>query len=353
MKTNHSKYIIIGAGLSGLTTAYSLKENGITDFIILEGRSQIGGRILTDKNVDLGATWLQQPHQYITSLLRTLHIGSFQQYQKGQSVLVYNRSAPAHYFESATDDTSAKRIKGGSMALIQRLAKDFGDKIRLHTKVNAITELNSSLVITTDKGMFSASKVIVTLPPKLSSVLRYNPELPNHLVSVMRHTHTWMSNAIKVGITFDRPFWREKKYSGTVIGSVSPVTELYDHCDFEGNAFSLMGFVNEGLRHLNPEDRKEQILSYLEKYLGESIRDYLDYFEKDWSQDEFTTSKDFNSVVSHPKYGHPVFDEVYMNGRLLFSGTETSKQHGGYLEGAVITGLTAAKKILIRHKDEI
>ena len=346
MIAKHSKYIIIGAGLSGLTTAYILKENGITDVTILEGRPQIGGRIVTHKNVDLGATWFQEPHQYLTSLLRELNIGSFQQYQKGQSVLVYNTTAPAHYFESATDESSAKRITGGSMALIDTLSEGLISQIELNTKVETITESNIGIEIKTNKGLYSADKVIVTLPPKLATTLNFNPELPKYLISVMEQTHTWMSNAIKVGMTFSTPFWREKNYSGTVIGQIGPVMELYDHCNFDNNSFSLMGFVNEDLRAIKPDDRKERILSYLEKYLGESVRDYTDYFEKDWSKDEFTAAQTLKSVNSSPQYGNAVFDDFYMNGKLLFSGTETAKQHGGYLEGAVISGLTAAKEIL-------
>ncbi len=346
MKAKHSKYIIIGAGLSGLTTAYILKKNGITDVSILEGRPQIGGRIVTHKNVDLGATWFQQPHQYLTRLLKQLNIGSFQQYQKGQSVLVYNATAPAHYFESATDESSAKRIAGGSIALIDTLSEDLGNQIELNTKVETITEVNNGLEIATNRGVFSADKVIVTIPPKLATTLNFNPKLPEQLLSAMEETHTWMSNAIKVGMIFSTPFWREKNYSGTVIGQNGPVIELYDHCNFDDNSFSLMGFVNEGLRNAKPEDRRERILSYLEKYLGESVRNYTDYFEKDWSKDQFTTCENLKSGHMSTQYGNALFANFYMNGKVLFSGTETAKQHGGYLEGAVISGLTAAKQIL-------
>ena len=346
MKVKHSKYIIIGAGLSGLTTAYILKENGVTDVTILEGRAQIGGRIVTYKNVDLGATWFQQPHQYLTSLLKELNVGSFQQYQKGQSVLVYHTSAPAHYFESATNESSAKRIAGGSISLIDKLSEDLGNQIELNTKVETITEVNSGLEVATNRGLFSADKVIVTIPPKLATTLNFNPKLPEHLLSAMKQTHTWMSNSIKVGMTFGTPFWREKNYSGTVIGQIGPVIELYDHCNIEDNSFSLMGFVNEDLRNAKPDDRKERILSYIEKYLGEPVRNYTGYFEKDWSKDEFTASQNLKPVISSPQYGNAVFDDFYMNGKLLFSGTETAKQYGGYLEGAVVSGLTAAQGIL-------
>jgi hypothetical protein len=51
-----SKTIIIGAGVAGLTIASKLQNN---DYIILEARERIGGRVFTnDKNIDAGAAWV-------------------------------------------------------------------------------------------------------------------------------------------------------------------------------------------------------------------------------------------------------------------------------------------------------
>jgi hypothetical protein len=48
--------IIIGAGVSGLTIASNLSQQ---DFLILEARNRIGGRVYTnDKNMDMGAAWI-------------------------------------------------------------------------------------------------------------------------------------------------------------------------------------------------------------------------------------------------------------------------------------------------------
>ena len=50
------KTIIIGAGISGLTIASKLDNE---DYIILEARERIGGRVFTnDKNIDDGAAWV-------------------------------------------------------------------------------------------------------------------------------------------------------------------------------------------------------------------------------------------------------------------------------------------------------
>lgn len=346
MKTIHSKYIIVGAGLSGLTTAYSLIENGEEDFVILEARDRIGGRIHTKDGIDLGATWFQDHHTNLSKLLDDLSINKFEQYSKGKSVLVYNTMAPAHYFESQHNGPSAYRIADGSIAIINKLASVLVDKIHLNSIVTNIVEGQDALTLATENKTYSAEKVIITIPPKLASGIDFSPELPENLLQTMKFTHTWMSNAIKVGMLFNNPFWKEKDFSGTVIGQVGPVIELYDHCNYQENIYALMGFVNEGLRDTKAEIRKERILSYLEKYLGEEVKNYAAYFEKDWSKDRHTSCENLKSVYMSPQYGHELFNQWHYNNKLLFSGTETSPVYGGYLDGAVHSGLNAAKKLL-------
>jgi len=344
----HSKYIIIGAGLSGLTTAHQLTKGGEGDFILLEGRNEIGGRIKTLNGMDLGATWLQGHHQYLAQLMKDLKIEKLEQYNNGKSILVYNSIAPAHYFESDTSQPSAYRIADGSIALIDLLARTFHKKIVVNTKVTAVSDISDKLTVRTTTKTYTCDKLIVTIPPKLASSISFEPKLPDELIQAMVSTHTWMSNAIKIGITFKTPFWRNKGLSGTIISQISPIIELYDHCDFEQAAFGLMGFVNEVLRDKTPENRKEEILSYLEKHLDSEIRDYMHYHEKDWAADPLTSNANLKSDYMSPHYGNPLFQHFYLGQKILFSGTETSQIHGGYMEGAVYSGINAANKLL--HK---
>ncbi|WP_434036015.1 flavin monoamine oxidase family protein [Formosa sp. 4Alg 33] len=341
MSTLHSKYIIIGAGLSGLTSANQLQARGVQDFKILESRAHIGGRIYTKEGIDLGATWFQNHHTYMLTVLEQLKLKSFSQFSAGKSILVYNSMAPAHYFESDQNSPAAQRIANGSEALIQALASGAQDKITLNTRVTKITENEDKIHIQTEKTAYTCDKLIVTIPPKLVKNIVFDPELPESLTQVLGKTHTWMSNAIKVGLTFKRPFWREQGLSGTVISQISEVTELYDHSNASENEFRLMGFVNEGLRDLTVSDRQERILKYLEKYLGPEIRGYIHYEEKDWAADPNTSNDHLNSVYMSPSYGNPVFQKLYMHGKLVFSGTETATISGGYMDGAIHSGLQA------------
>ncbi|MBU2975414.1 flavin monoamine oxidase family protein [Zobellia sp. B3R18] len=346
MKENFSKYIIIGAGLSGLTSAYKLFGKGVSGFRVLESRDRIGGRILTQNGIDFGATWFQTHHEAVIELLNELGIEKYHQYNKGKSVLVYSTMAPEHYFENDPNTPAAYRIKGNSQALIQALAKPVLDKIQTNTNVLSISETEDGVRVETNKGVFYGEKVIVTIPPKIATRISFSPELPVEVGAVMDKTHTWMSNAIKVGLTFKEPFWRNKNFSGMVIGQVGAVTELYDHNDAENSHFALMGFVNEGLRDTSEENRKQRILDYLSKYLGAEVLNYLTYEEKDWSKDRHTSCETIKSIYMSPSYGNPVFTKSYLNGKLWFSGAETSLVHGGYMDGAIISGINAAQKIM-------
>lgn len=346
MKKTFSKYCIIGAGLSGLTTAYMLTKSGIEDFTILESRTRIGGRILSKNHIDFGATWFQNHHTNVLELLDELQLDKFSQYSAGKSVLVYNSMAPEHYFESDPNTPSAHRISGSSIQLIDRLTIKFKEKINTATTVTKIIKKDKGVEIITDNGIHICEKVVITIPPRIATQIKFSPELPKQVRATMEKTHTWMSNAIKVGMTFKTPFWKAKNMSGTVIGQVGAVTELYDHTDAKNEHFALMGFVNEALRDLTTKERKQKILTHLAKYLGSEILDYISYEEKDWSQDKHTSGESIKSIYMSPSYGNPIFSDFHLEGTLLFSGAETSPVHGGYMDGAIYTGIRAAQKLI-------
>ncbi|MEP0481032.1 MAG: FAD-dependent oxidoreductase, partial [Nonlabens sp.] len=143
----HYKYIIIGAGLSGLTTAFQLKRLGENDVLILESRERIGGRILTENGIDLGATWFQSYHTHVQDILQLLKIPAFDQYVDGNSILVYNAMVPAHYFKSDPNAPASQRIVGGSTSIIDALSNSIKDQIKTNTTVHKVIEKDSLLEV--------------------------------------------------------------------------------------------------------------------------------------------------------------------------------------------------------------
>ena len=62
-KNPDADVLILGAGMSGIASAKTLYDNGVTDFIILEARDEIGGRMravdFAGVKVEVGANWIQ------------------------------------------------------------------------------------------------------------------------------------------------------------------------------------------------------------------------------------------------------------------------------------------------------
>src|SRR6478609_47780 len=56
MSSTKVKYLIIGAGPTGLGAAYRLKELGIEDFLVVDAAPQVGGLAASFKD-DKGFTW--------------------------------------------------------------------------------------------------------------------------------------------------------------------------------------------------------------------------------------------------------------------------------------------------------
>ena len=60
-----AEVIIIGAGMAGISALNQLNSNGITDVIVLEATSRMGGRMkkttLGGQTVELGANWIHEP----------------------------------------------------------------------------------------------------------------------------------------------------------------------------------------------------------------------------------------------------------------------------------------------------
>lgn len=344
--------IIVGAGLSGLMTAYQLKHKNI---LILEARDRIGGRIHTihtsnQTPLELGATWFGPQHTYLVNLLKKLDLPIFPQYQNGISTLVFNSMVAPHEFDTSDQENTSFRLNHGTTALIKALVNPIKEHIRLNTHVDIINDKGDYIELHNNKTTYRAKHVILTLPPQLIAAhLQFHPKLPVDLINKMESTPTWMSHAIKVVISFKAPFWRKSGKSGMVISQIGPVTEIYDHSDMTNKQFALMGFVNQQLRLFSKEERKKQILNYLSTHLGEAIYDYITYQEKDWSLDQYTTVSHSDSTIFHPNPNHGLFENIYMNGKLHFSGTETSMHFPGYMEGAIYNGLQKAKIILNTH----
>lgn len=347
----YTMVIIIGAGLSGLLTAYRLKEKGIA-FKILEARSRIGGRINTvsgtnETPVEMGATWFGDQHQQVISLLKELEISYFEQYMKGTVFFQPFSTSPAQSIQIPSQPPSY-RISGGTSELINRLYSKLDKKDILFERfVTAISFNSNSVELRTQEELFKADKVVLAIPPKLwAKKIAFTPNLPADLLDIANHTHTWMEDSIKVALTYKNAFWEQENLSGTLFSNTGPITEFYDHSDHERNKYALCGFINSSFKQLDDEIRKQKVMDQLKDVFGNKALDFLDYEECIWSNEEYTFVNSDQALFPHQNNGHPIFRTSYMNDRLFISSAEAASTFPGYMDGAISSANSTVKSLL-------
>lgn len=343
--------IIIGAGLSGLSTAYRLKKAGIS-FKIIEAQDRLGGRIETiyghdDTPMEMGATWFGKEHINLIRLLSELNIGYFEQHTEGIALFETMSFEPPQQYYVPANSHSAYRIQGGTYSIIEALYRHIGkESIVLNSKIIEIVKEDNKLILTDSlKNNFFCKYVIVALPPKLAiHSIQFSPELPQTLIQVMQKTQTWMSGSIKFSVEYKKAFWKDKGFSGSIYSQSGLASEIYDHSNYEDTKFALKGFLNGSASHYNFEERKQKIIDQLKRYFGNDATEYISYNDKIWN-DTYLQPNNDNFLPPHFNNGHAVFDESYMNNKLFFTGTETAKTFSGYMDGAIKASNSIADKL--------
>lgn len=344
MTPPHSDIVILGAGLTGLTLAYRLRNTGLS-VLLLEARDRTGGRIHTldppeGPTLEMGATWLGRKHSALWRLLEELKIPVFEQRQDRRAIFEAGPHLPLQELELPASAEPSYRIEGGSATLIRALADALTpERIRHDQRVHALKQLPQGVEVVTDKEVFTAGTVVSTLPPDLLlRTVAFAPALDDNLIELAGTTDTWMGKSIKVALTYSSPFWRESGRSATFFSNSGPVTELYDHGDAADSAFALKGFLHPALRRLDGASRRQRVIGQLSRYYGSAVSNYTGYYESVWADDAYTTDPGSADLLPHQRQGHPLFRQPRWAGRLHLAGTETAAAFPGYMEGAVRSG---------------
>ncbi|MEM9337970.1 MAG: NAD(P)/FAD-dependent oxidoreductase [Bacteroidota bacterium] len=351
IKNETTSVLIIGAGLSGLCTAYFLDQMGI-NYQIIEARERIGGRILTVMNskggtLEMGATWFGDKHTHLISLLKTLNVAYEQQYI-GNRVL-YEFESP-HRVVQLIDHPSAMelsyRLSDGTSSLMSAIHDRLNQKqISLGEQVVSLQFLDDRVKIITNNRELQVSTIICTLPPNLFiNQISTTPELPKDVSSLFSQTHTWMGESIKVGLEYERAFWKDEQI-GSIFSQISPVYEMHDHSGSHSKYIGLKGFMHPSFSNLSKAKRKALVIEQMEYYFGELALNPLSYHEMDWKGETHTFYPYSSDIVPHQNNGNKKLRLPYFDAKLFFAGSETSASFPGYMEGAIESALRVSDEL--------
>ena len=124
---------IVGAGLAGLYAAYVLEKKGIKDYVVLEARDVLGGRIastihaegkvdVSGEGFDLGPAWFWPAFQTdMARLVDELGLETFQQFETGDMLLERSSNQLPERTRGYVNSPPSMRIAGGMYSLIDAL----------------------------------------------------------------------------------------------------------------------------------------------------------------------------------------------------------------------------------------
>ncbi|XP_062340788.1 amine oxidase [flavin-containing] B [Osmerus eperlanus] len=378
--------VIVGAGLSGLSAAHSLrKRNPQLKIIILEGKDRVGGRTVTEDlpavngldRWDLGGQWVSSSQTHVMDLIHELGLEVYPQYTAGKKVQhiggprariqTYSTSIPALSPLVLLDltqllwkiDRLCASVSVEDPSRTPNAAELDSMTLQTYLERHAWTQGHEKTSNHNDFMVHScliASAVgVVALPLKQLCVVRsaakinYQPPLPSqreHLTQNMAPGHL-----IKFIITYGTAFWRKKGFSGEIVAQPSeacPLCVTFDATTPRGSP-ALVGFI-AGLQayhwsNREAEERREAVVCSLVRYLGPEASSYIHYREKDWATEEFSGGCPVSVMTPGLlSYHHPSLRRPC--GRIHWAGTETATQWNGYMSGAIQAGQRAALEVL-------
>jgi len=154
---SEDRIVIIGAGVTGLAAAHSLKEKGYDPLVLDKGKS-VGGRLATRSlkkgQADIGAQSFTAKNNHFVTLKNEL--------LEDETVREWYRGLPAPH-EVANIGIYPRYCGTKSMnAVAQRLAG--GLEIKTESEVTAITQTDDGWLVELKNEKISAAAVILTAP---------------------------------------------------------------------------------------------------------------------------------------------------------------------------------------------
>ncbi|MFD2053483.1 flavin monoamine oxidase family protein [Mesorhizobium calcicola] len=422
MKTGPERtdVVIVGAGFTGLSAALELEAAGI-DFLLLEARDRVGGRVESRQNglgerIDSGGQFLCQDMPELMALVEARGKTLVAAYVDGDfvaqpamsaraaernylaSMLIRDRMnaiepddpaiaglTVAAWLDNQNDPDDAKAVFRSMIeglwcqaleklplwhlidndrritnevselqyfvretmhSLADDLARGLGDRLRLSAAVTAIEHGPGRVRLASAAGTIEARTVLIAVPPMMASRLDFAPPLPAALAGALS---VWQSGAvIKVLVRYPKAFWRDRGLSGMVMWRDLPGLFACDVSKDDDHA-ALVVFIGGALalrwRELGDTALRAEVTARLVEGLGPQAAGIIDLSYRDWTDDRWSGGAYSDLIIDATATDA---ERTLLSGAppVHFASSELSPSFPGYVEGAIVAGRIAARKIL-------
>ena len=358
---NTKKIIIIGAGMSGLVSAYELVRAG-HDVTMLEARDRIGGRVLTIRSpfsnnhfAEGGAARIKPSHNLTLGYANHFNLdldpfyatsGDYVNMSNGNRDIISNNT----YLNTSYGSILRKeylKIRGGSDLLPHAFSNSstLNNKIYLGVPVSSIQQQNNSVTVQTSNGnQFTADRVLCTVPLTVLNKIQFTPSLSSEKQTAMNGGYRYAPST-RIYMQFQNRFWENESLSGW--GNTDIPEEIWQPTwDLAGPTGIIMSYLRwtpaETMDALSEEERINYVLNRWESIFPGATNNLESGVSQSWAEEEWSqgawaspTSSQDAALASHIGLAE---------GRIHFAGEHASDDHG-WMQGALFSGLRAATEI--------
>jgi monoamine oxidase len=245
-------------------------------------------------------------------------------------------------------DTELYHCQGGNQRLAEKLAVSVGmDRIRLGVPVTAVKVGEQTVAVTLQTGnVLEADDVILTAPPTVWQRIAFDLPLPGILVPQMGRN-------VKFLVAVKERFWSESRQSANSM-SDGPTGVTWDATAGQkggaGACLTLFAGASAAdvVREWSPEERAAKYLKELETLYPGVGKQVVKTRFLDWPSDPWARASYSGPAPGQVTTMGPLLHRGM--GRLHFAGEHTCYAFLGYMEGALNSGVTAAKRLARRDK---
>ena len=240
--------------------------------------------------------------------------------------------APAKWSNPLTQDAIARfKLRTGTRSLVEAIAEDSGAEIRLSAPVSAVEQTDHGVTVTTREGeALTASVAIVAVPLNVLSAIRFTPKLSEDKRAAAAQGQA--SRGAKVWI---RVRGELQKVYATAADS-APFSWIQSEYDLPDGQL-LVGFAPDAEK-LDGNDL-DQVRSAMGDFFPEA--EVTGAYAHDWVTDEFSRG---TWGFFRPSQTSRFLRELQRpEGRVFLAGSDIANLWGGFIDGAIESGLTTAR----------
>jgi len=232
------------------------------------------------------------------------------------------------------DATSRYKFRDGTCSLLEAMLAEGGPEIRLDTPVAKIEQSGDGVLVTTQTGeTFAGDTVVISVPLNTLNDIEFSPALsePKRRAA----TEGQASEGVKVWARIKCP---SEHFYGVTRGPAA-LTWIQSEYTLD-DGLMIVGFGPDA--DLLDVENSAQVEEAIRVFLPDA--EVVSVTGHDWKKDPY--SKGLWPVFRPNQLTRYLAGLQQQEGRLFFCGSETANGWNGFIDGAIESGLRAAREVL-------